>query len=131
MSSVFTKIIRGELPNYKIHEDEETYAFLAVPSNRLGHTLVVPREEIDYFIHVPDALYLKVMERGLAIARAMDRAFECERIGTMVQGFEVSHFHLHLIPLRGPEDMDFRRAQHLSEEEMRRAQERIRKYLSR
>ena len=125
MASVFTRIIKGELPSYKIHEDSETYSFLAIPPNTLGHTLVVPKQEIDHFIDVPEALYLRVMERGKLIARALHRAFECQRIGTMVQGFEVPHFHLHLIPMNGPEDMDFARATLRGEEEMDRARGRI------
>ena len=118
MSSIFTKIIKGEIPSYKIHEDDLTYSFLAIPANQLGHTLVIPKEEIDYFINVPRELYLKVMENVHLIATAIDQAIDCKRVGTMIQGLEVPHFHCHIIPINEASDMNFSHAKHLSKKTM-------------
>ncbi len=111
MASVFTRIIRGELPCYKVMEDEHTIAFLARDSIRLGHTLVVPKHEVDSWVDVPEPFYSAVHRNAQVIARAIAAATGCERVGTAVAGFEVPHFHLHLLPAWSMGDFDFRRAE--------------------
>ncbi len=125
MVSVFTKIIRGEIPNYKIYEDDLTYSFLAVPANQLGHTLIVSKQEIDYFLDVPQDLYLRVMKNVYIIAKAVDKVVSCQRVGTMIQGFEVLHFHCHIIPMKKPKDMDFSNARQRTPKEMQDIQRKI------
>ena len=127
--SIFTKIIAGELPCYKIHEDDKTFSFLAIPPNQLGHTLVVPKKEIDHFIDVPEEIYLQVMKNAYKISQAIFKAVDCKRIGSMVQGFEVPHFHYHLIPLNSPRDLDFSNARERSSQEMKEVQKKILKFL--
>ena len=105
MSSIFSKIIDGELPCYKIYSDEHVFAFLDIRPLALGHTLVVPRREIDHMPDVPRELYLKVMEEAQRISGALQRATSSKRVGLIVQGFEVPHFHVHLIPINSPADM--------------------------
>ena len=129
MASVFTRIIAGRLPCHKIHEDDLTYSFLAVPPIRLGHVLVVTKQEVDSFLDVADDAYLQVMKNARLIGRAVQRATRCRRVGTMIQGFEVAHFHYHLVPLDEPADLDFRRAAHRSGREMEEMAEKIRSLL--
>lgn len=126
MASVFTRIIDGELPCHKVHEDDLTFSFLAVPPNQPGHTLVVPRAEVDHFVDVPEESYARVMANARMIARAMLGALGRSRVGLMVQGFEVPHFHCHLVPMDGPADLDFRNARPMPDGEMRDVRDRIR-----
>jgi histidine triad (HIT) family protein len=125
MSSVFTKIIAGELPSYKIYEDDHCFAFLSLDPIRAGHTLVVPKVEVDHFTDVPEPHYTAVFKAAKPIGRAILMATGCRRVGMAVQGFEVPHFHLHLIPLWGVEDFDFKRAKRLPDAEMKDAQAKI------
>lgn len=129
MSSVFTKIIRGEISSYKIYENEDVYAFLAVPQNKLGHTLVVPKKEIDYFLDVPIDIYLKVQDCSYRIAKAIHKATSCRKVGTLTQGFEVPHYHHHLIPLWTGDEFDFKNAKKETDENMKKIQEKIISYL--
>lgn len=99
MATVFTKIIEGEIPCKKVAEDDEHIAFLDINPIAEGHTLVVPKQEIDYFFDLPDPLYHSTMEFSQKIARAIDRALDPLRTGIIVQGLEVPHAHLHLVPL--------------------------------
>lgn len=125
MASVFTKIISGELPCYKIHEDERTFSFLALDQVNLGHTLVIPKLEVNHWFDVPEELYTQVGLNAQKIARAIQSATGCPRVGTMVAGFEVPHYHLHLIPAWSIPDLDFKKAQRRSDLEMREIQEKI------
>jgi histidine triad (HIT) family protein len=125
MASVFTKIIKGELPSYKIFENDHCFAFLSIDPIRAGHTLVVPKTEIDHFTDLADPHYSAVFQAAKPIGRAILAATGCKRVGMAVQGFEVPHFHLHLIPLWGAEDFDFRKAKRLPEAEMKDVQARI------
>ncbi len=125
MSSVFTKIINEELPCYKLYEDELVLSFLAVPPNQLGHALVIPKEEIDHILDVPTDTYAKVMEMGQLIGKAIHKVTKSKRVCFMVQGFEVPHFHLHVVPCNQPSDLDFRNAKAKSEEEMKDIQQKI------
>jgi histidine triad (HIT) family protein len=125
MASVFTKIIRGEFPSYKILETEEVLAFLSIDPIAPGHTLVVPKVEVDQFADVPEPYYSAVFKVAQTVGRAIQTATGCRRVGMAVQGFEVPHFHLHLIPLNGAADFDFRHARRASPEELAETQKRV------
>ncbi len=129
MASIFTKIIQGELPSYKIAEDELTIAFLALDQVNLGHTLVVPKVEIDHWWQVPEEVYHQVNLNAQKIGKAIMKATNCPRVGQMVAGFEVPHFHLHLIPAWSIPDLNFARARRYSDDEMRKIQSEITKNL--
>lgn len=99
MATIFTKIIRGEIPSYKIAEDERHFAFLDINPIAEGHTLVVPKKEIDYFFDLPDTHLQSTISFAKKVARAIDRSLKPLRTGVIVQGLEVPHAHVHLIPL--------------------------------
>lgn len=107
MSSIFTKIIKGEIPSYKIAESEYCYAFLDINPLAKGHTLVVPKEEVDYIFDVEDELYTELMLFAKRVGKALEKVVPCERIGVTVIGLEVPHAHVHLIPINGINDMNF------------------------
>jgi histidine triad (HIT) family protein len=107
MASIFTKIINGEIPSYKIAEDERFYAFLDVFPVAKGHTLVVPKKEINYIFDLDDDLLAGMHVFAKKIAIALEKAVPCKRIGTAVVGLEVPHAHLHLIPLNKISDISF------------------------
>ena len=130
MATIFTKIIRGEIPSYKIYEDEHVFAFLDIRPIHLGHTLVVPKVEVDHFIDCPEPHYTKVHLAAQRIARALKTATGAPRVGTAVQGFEVPHFHLHLIPLWSPRDLDFTLGKARSEDDMKAMQAAVQKLLA-
>lgn len=125
MASVFTKIISGELPCYKIHEDEKTISFLALDQVNPGHVLVVPKLEVNHWFDVPSDIYTQVGLNAQKIAKAIQKATGCPRVGQMVAGFEVPHYHLHLIPAWSIPDLDFKKAKKLSSEDMKSIQEKI------
>ena len=125
MATVFTKIINGELPSYKIYEDENTLAFLALDQVNLGHTLVIPKQEVNHWFDVPTDVYAQVGANAQKIAKAIIKATGCPRVGTMVAGFEVPHYHMHLIPAWSIPDLDFKRAQKRTPEEMLDIQKKI------
>jgi len=129
MASVFTKIIRGELPCYKIYEDEEVLSFLAMDQVNLGHTLVICKEEINHWTEVPAETYGRLHQVSQKIGKAILKASGSPRVGQIVAGFEVPHYHLHLIPAWSIPDLDFKRAQRRSEEEMKKIQAEIIKHL--
>lgn len=129
MSGLFTKIIQGEIPSYKIHEDDLTYSFLALDQINLGHTLVIPKEEVDHFMDVPPETAARVFHNAQKIGKAIKKITGCKRVGIMVQGFEVPHYHMHLIPAWGPADMSFAKATRRTEEEMLKIQKEIRSQL--
>lgn len=99
MATIFTKIINGEIPSYKIAEDENHFSFLDINPIAEGHTLVVPKKEVDYFFDMPDAEMHRMMSFSRKMARALDEALEPLRTGIIVQGLEVPHAHVHLVPL--------------------------------
>lgn len=107
MSSIFTKIISGEIPSYKVAENEDFYAFLDINPNAKGHTLVVPKKEVNKLFDLEEAMYNGLMSFSREIALAMEKAIPCERIGMSVIGLEVPHVHVHLIPLQKMEDIQF------------------------
>ena len=105
--SIFTKIIKGEIPCYKIAEDDRFIAFLDVFPIKKGHTLVVPKAQIDYLFDLDDTLLSDLMIFAKKVAQKMERAISCERIGIAVIGLEVPHAHIHLVPLDTVGDIDF------------------------
>lgn len=123
--SIFTRIMAGELPSYKIYENEHVFAFLSIDPIQPGHTLIVPRTEINHFSDVPDDEYQAVFAAAKPISKAIQTATGCKRVGMAVVGLEVPHFHLHLIPLFGAEDLDFRKAHRIPEAEMKSVQAKI------
>ena len=125
MASIFTKIINGELPSYKIHEDELTYSFLALDQVNLGHTLVIPKQEINSWLEVPEKIYTQLHLNSQKIGQAIKKATGCPRVGQIVAGFEVPHYHLHLIPAWSIPDLSFSRAKKHPEDEMKKIQKSI------
>jgi len=108
MASIFTKIIQGEIPSYKMAENEQFYAFLDINPVTAGHTLVVPKTEIDYFFDLDEQTIAGMMIFAKKIARAMDKVIDCQRVGITVLGLEVPHAHLHLVPLNETGIIDFK-----------------------
>jgi histidine triad (HIT) family protein len=125
MASIFTKIINGELPCYKIHEDDLTLSFLALDQVNLGHCLVIPKMEVNHWFDVPPEIYTRVGLNAQKVALAIKKATDCPRVGTMVAGFEVPHYHMHLIPAWSIPDLDFKRAKRCTDEEMKAIQQKI------
>ncbi len=124
--TIFSKIIAGQIPSYKIAESEKFFAFLDINPLVQGHTLVIPKLEIDKFFDVPDDYLSEIFLFAKPIARAIEKSFDCNRCGVSVVGIEVPHAHMHLIPLNDADDLNFtRRKLKLSEKEMKAAQEKI------
>ncbi len=117
MSSIFTKIVNGEIPCYKIAEDEHFLAFLDVNPNAKGHTLCIPKQEINKIFDMEEDLYLGLMQFSRKIAVALEKAIPCKRIGMAVIGLEVPHAHVHLIPLNEMDEMRFQNKVTLTKEE--------------
>ncbi len=130
MASVFTKIISGELPSYKVHEDELTISILALDQVTLGHTLVIPKQEVNPWFETPEAAFLQVQKKAKKLGTALQKATGCPRVLTATFGFEVPHYHLHLIPAWSMADLDFKKGHKRSESEMKDIQEKIRKHLA-
>jgi histidine triad (HIT) family protein len=117
MSSIFTKIIHGEIPSYKVAEDENYLAFLDVNPNAKGHTLCIPKQEINKIFDMEEELYLGLMKFSRKVAKALEKTIPCKRIGVAVVGLEVPHAHVHLIPLHDMDDMRFQRKVSLTTDE--------------
>ncbi|MGO4772070.1 HIT family protein [Flavobacterium sp. W22_SRS_FK3] len=115
--SIFVKIVNGEIPAYKIAEDDNFLAFLDVNPNAKGHTLCIPKQEIDKIFDMDDKLYLGLMEFSKKIAIAIEKTVPCKRVGMAVVGLEVPHAHVHLIPLNEMDEMRFQNKVSLSKEE--------------
>ena len=109
MASVFTKIVKGEIPSYKVAEDENYYAFLDIAPMAKGHTLVIPKRESDYIFALGDEEYSGLWSFAKRVAAALEKAVPCKRIGVAVLGMEVPHVHIHLVPLQSEGDMDFKK----------------------
>lgn len=117
MASIFTKIVNGEIPAHKIAEDENYLAFLDVNPNAKGHTLCIPKQEIDKIFDMDEELYLGLMKFSKKVAAALEKTVPCKRIGIAVVGLEVPHAHVHLIPLNHMDEMRFIDKVSLSKEE--------------
>ena len=119
MSSIFSKIARGEIPSYKIAESDKFYAFLDINPLSVGHTLVIPKEETDYIFDLGEEDYSALFLFANKVAKGIEKAIPCARIGVAVIGLEVPHAHIHLIPINNESDMDFRKPKlKLQKEEM-------------
>lgn len=125
-ASIFTKIVNGEIPAYKIAEDDRFLAFLDVFPTTKGHTLVIPKQQVDYIFDLDDDLYLGLMAFAKKVAPAIEKAIPCKRIGVAVVGIEVPHAHVHLIPLNSMQDMNFANKQKFSKEEFEEIAAKIR-----
>ena len=107
MASIFSRIVAGEIPCYKVAEDERFFAFLDINPVAKGHTLVIPKQEVDYIFDLDDETYNGLMAFARKVARALEGAVECKRVGVAVMGLEVPHAHIHLIPITTEGDMNF------------------------
>lgn len=125
-ASIFTKIVNGEIPAYKLAEDDRYLAFLDVFPTTKGHTLVIPKQQIDYIFDLDDELYLGLMAFAKKVAAAVEKAVPCKRIGVAVVGIEVPHAHVHLIPLNSMQDMNFANKKQFRKEEFEDVAQKIR-----
>jgi histidine triad (HIT) family protein len=124
--TIFSKIIAGEIPAYKIAEDDQFFAFLDIFPLVQGHVLVVPKLEIDKFFDVPDDYLSRLLVFAKPIAKAIEKSFPCNRCGLAVVGLEVPHAHLHLVPINNMDDLNFTRGKlKLSPEQLKASQEKI------
>jgi histidine triad (HIT) family protein len=118
MSTLFSKIISGELPSYKIYEDEQVFAFLSIKPHTRGHTLVVPKIEVAHWDDVPEDYFNHMWRASQFVAKILKAKLGCARVAIMVAGFEVPHTHIHLIPCESEADLDIHRAHDVSKEEL-------------
>lgn len=124
--TIFSKIIAGEIPSYKIAEDEHFFAFLDIFPLREGHTLVIPKVETDKFFDLDDQYLSEMLVFAKPIAKAIEKAFRCDRCGLSVVGIEVPHAHLHLIPINSANDLNFTQPKkQVSQDDLKKAQEKI------
>ena len=126
MPSIFTKIINGEIPCYKIAEDENFFAFLDINPNARGHTLCIPKIEVDKIMDLDEHAYMGLMAFSRKVGKAIEAAIACKRVGMTVIGLEVPHVHVHLIPLNGMKDATFQNKVSLSPEMFEDIAEKIR-----
>jgi histidine triad (HIT) family protein len=125
MPTIFTKILSGELPCYKIFEDELTLSFFSIEPINLGHTLVIPKIEVDRWFDLQEPYYSRVFHNAKFIAQAIQKATDAPRIGTIVQGWEVNHFHFHMVPMWSAAELSFARAKKRTPEEFKQMQEKV------
>ena len=124
--TIFSKIIAGEIPSYKIAENDKFFAFLDIFPLREGHVLVVPKTEVDNLFDLPETYLSELLVFAQPIAKAIEKAFDCNRCGISVIGLEVPHAHIHLIPINSANDLNFTNAKpKASDESLRKAQEKI------
>lgn len=119
MASLFTKIVKGEIPSYKIAETDKFYAFLDINPNTKGHTLCIPKQEVDKVWDLDEDTYMELMAFSRKVAFAIEKTIDCNRVGMAVVGLEVPHVHVHLIPLHKLSDIDFKQVTKLTEEEFK------------
>lgn len=129
MASIFSKIISGEIPSYKVAETEEFLAFLDINPNAKGHTLCIPKKEVDKLFDLDEETYSGLMKFSRKIAIAIEKAVPCRRVGLTVIGLEVPHVHVHLIPLNSMEDARFTRKEQLTNEQFEMIAAEIASYL--
>jgi len=109
MASIFTKIVNGEIPCYKVAENDHYFAFLDINPLHKGHTLVIPKMEVDYLFDLPEQVYEGLFKFSRTIALAIEKTINCKRIGVAVLGLEVPHAHIHLVPINSVHDIDFKK----------------------
>jgi histidine triad (HIT) family protein len=126
MPSLFTKIVKGEIPCHKIMEDEKYLAFLDIRPINPGHALVIPKQEVDYIFDLEDELLSGLMTFAKKAAAKIRKSVECQRVGIMVAGLEVPHAHVHLVPIVSVHDLNFAKAKSASNDELARMAEKIR-----
>ena len=107
MASIFSRIVAGEIPCYKVAEDENYFAFLDISPVAKGHTLVIPKQEVDYIFDLDDETYVGLTRFAKRVAKAIEKAIPCKRVGVAVMGLEVPHTHIHLVPINKEADMNF------------------------
>ncbi|AXT18385.1 HIT domain-containing protein [Flavobacteriaceae bacterium AU392] len=129
MASIFTKIVNGEIPCYKIAETDDFLAFLDVNPNAKGHTLCIPKKEVNKIFDLDEEIYIELMRFSRKVALAIEKAIPCKRIGISVIGLEVPHVHVHLIPLHSMEDARFINKTALTPEEFQKTATEIQSYL--
>ena len=129
MASVFTKIINGEIPCYKIAEDDNFIAFFDINPNAKGHTLCVPKIEVDKILDMEEELYLKLMQFSRKVGIALEKTIPCKRVGMAVIGLEVPHVHVHLIPLNDMKEMTFSHKVSLTDDEFKSLAKAVQKNL--
>ncbi len=127
MASIFTKIIRGEIPCYKIAEDDHYFAFLDIDPNSKGHTLCVPKKEVDKIFDLDEDTYMGLMAFSRMVAKGIEKALPCERVGMSVIGLEVPHVHVHLIPLHSMKNATFQHKVSMTNDEFVEIAEKIKK----
>ncbi len=129
MATLFTKIINGEIPSYKVAETEDFYAFLDINPNSKGHTLCIPKKEVDKIFDLDEVTYMGLMQFSRRVALAMEKVIPCQRIGMSVIGLEVPHVHVHLIPLHTMENARFTHKEKLTSEEFEAIAQKIASHL--
>ena len=122
MSTIFSKIISGEIPSYKIYEDEYVCAFLDINPMQRGHTLVIPKVEVGYIFDLEDDIYVKVMSKAKDIAKILKGKLNCTRVCILVEGYDVPHTHVKLIPTSSPRDFDSANIYQATKEELEEVQ---------
>ena len=127
--TLFSKIINGEIPCYKIAENEHCFAFLDINPDAKGHTLCVPKIEVDKFFDLDEQTYLQLVSFARKVAQAIEKAIPCNRVGMAVVGLEIPHSHIHLIPINEMEEMTFNKKIKLSEEEFKEIANKIKAFL--
>lgn len=127
MATIFSRIVAGEIPCHKIAEDDEFFAFLDINPVAVGHTLVIPKKEVDYIFDIDDQMLGRMMAFAKRVAQALETAIECKRIGLAVMGLEVPHAHIHLIPITKESDMNFfGKKKEMTQEELAAVAEKVR-----
>lgn len=129
MATIFTKIINGEIPCYKVAEDDQFLAFLDISPNAKGHTLCIPKQEVNKLFDLDESTYMGLMAFSRKVALAIEKAIPCKRVGVAVVGLEVPHVHVHLIPLNQMSDMNFANSVAMETEEFNAVAKAIQTYL--
>ena len=129
MSTLFTKIIRGEIPCFKLREDDHYLAFMDIRPINPGHVLVIPKQEVDYLFDLPDETLSGLMVFAKPVAKAIEQVVPCTRVGVIVAGLEVPHAHVHLIPFDEMVELDFARARQANMAELEQLAEKIRSHV--
>jgi len=129
MASIFTKIINGDIPSYKIAEDDHFFAFLDINPNAKGHTLCIPKKEVDKIFDLDEETYLGLMAFSRKVAKAIEASVDCKRVGMTVIGLEVPHVHVHLIPLQSMQNATFQNKVTMSADEFLATAESIKSHL--
>lgn len=119
MATIFTRIVEGEIPCYKVAENEEFFAFLDINPIKKGHTLVIPKEEVDYLFDIDDEKLGRMMIFAKQVATQIKAKIECKRVAVVVLGLEVPHAHIHLIPITNESDVDFKHKEEFSVDEFK------------